>query len=158
MTALQDRRFVSAIFLILLAVVALATSNHAFAGKGTYYTGIIRGVAVGGYDPVAYFKVGRAVKGNKEFTTTWEGVKWRFSSAENRDAFLATPQKYRPQYGGYCAYAVAQNSTAKGNPRNWKVVDGKLYLNYNSSIQNRWEKRQSSYIKKANKNWPSVLK
>ena len=158
MNALQERRFIGFIIVMLVSITPLATSNNAFAGKGTYYTGIVRGVAVGGYDPVAYFKEGRAVKGSKEITTTWDGVKWRFSSAENRDKFIAMPQKFSPQYGGYCAYAVAKNATAKGDPRNWKIVDDKLYLNYNSRIQKRWEKRQSSFIEKADKNWPSVLK
>jgi len=128
------------------------------AGKAKHYTGLVRGVAVGGYDPVSYFTVGKPVRGKKKFETSWDGVKWRFASAENRDKFLETPNRFAPKYGGYCAYAVGVGSTAKGDPRQWKIVDGNLYLNYNRSIQNTWEKKQSYYIKAADKNWPRVLK
>lgn len=133
----------------LLAPAAVADS---------YYTGLVRGVAVGGYDPVSYFTVGKPVRGKKEFEASWDGVKWRFSSAENRDTFLESPQKFSPQYGGYCAYAVGIGRTAKGDPRQWKIVGGKLYLNYNRSIKRTWERKQSYYIKTANKNWPRLSK
>lgn len=130
----------------------------AFAGKSRYYTGYVRGVAAGGYDPVSYFTQSKAVRGKKKFEAEWDDVKWRFASEENRDLFLQSPEKFAPQYGGYCAYAVGVGSTAKGDPKQWKVVDGKLYLNYNRSIKRKWEKKQSYYIKAADKNWPSVIK
>jgi len=148
-----------AVFLALIIVggpVVLATD--ALAAKAQYYTGLVRGVAVGGYDPVAYFTVGKPVRGKKKFETEWDGVKWRFSSAENRDTFLKMPASFAPQFGGYCAYAVGIGKTAKGSPRNWKIVDGKLYLNYNRSIQRTWVRKQSYYIRKGRKNWPRVLR
>lgn len=153
-TNVVKRSLFAAFILGAFAAVQFTGIDNAFAGK--YYTGIVKGVAVGGYDPVAYFKAGKAVKGSVEIETEWDGVKWRFSSAENRDAFLQSPQSFKPQYGGYCAYAVAHGRTAKGDPRNWKVVGSKLYLNYNSSIQKKWQKNQSRYITKANKNWPKL--
>ena len=82
---------------------------------------------------------------------------WRFASAENRDLFLANPDAYSPQYGGYCAWAAAQGYTAPGNPKNWSVVDGKLYLNYNDKVQRDWEQDIPGFIAKADANWPAVL-
>lgn len=142
---------------VLVAILQFTVLPTAFAGKASYYTGIVSGVAVGGYDPVAYFTVGKPVRGKKEFETEWDGVKWRFSSVENREAFLKMPENYKPAYGGYCAYAVGIGQTAHGDPRQWKIVDGKLYLNYSASIKRTWQKKQSYYIKAGNKNWPRVL-
>jgi YHS domain-containing protein len=122
------------------------------------YTGLVQGVAVGGYDPVAYFTEHKPVQGKTDITYSWKGVMWRFASAQNRDAFKAAPEKYAPQYGGYCAYAVAKGGTAKGDPMAWHIVDGKLYLNVNASVQKIWEKDIPGYIKAAEKNWPDVLK
>ncbi|NQV60552.1 MAG: YHS domain-containing protein [Alphaproteobacteria bacterium] len=116
-----------------------------------------RGRAIGGYDPVAYFTDGRAVEGKSAFTAKWMGANWRFASAANRDLFVAAPDKYAPKYGGYCAYAVAQNSTAKIDPRAWTIVNGKLYLNYSLDIQKTWSADRDAYIAAADKNWPGVL-
>lgn len=114
------------------------------------------GTAIDGYDPVAYFTVGRPVEGDSDFEHEWNGATWRFSSAENRDLFAADPEKYAPQYGGYCAYAVSQGYTASTEPDAWKIVDGKLYLNYNKSVQTRWEKNIPGYVADANTNWPGI--
>ena len=116
------------------------------------------GVAIKGYDPVAYFTSNGPVKGNAEFSHTYKGATWHFASAENREKFKSDPDKYAPQYGGYCAYAVSKGSTAKIEPDAWKIVDGKLYLNYSKGIQKKWEKDIPGYIKKADANWPAVLK
>lgn len=116
------------------------------------------GVAIKGYDPVAYFTEKAPVKGKAEFSFSYQDATWHFSSAANLAAFKSDPAKYAPQYGGYCAYAVAKGSTAKIDPKAWKIVDGKLYLNYSSSIQKKWEKDVPGYIKKADANWPKVLK
>ena len=91
------------------------------------YTGWLSSSAVGGYDPVAYFTEGKPVAGNSGITHQWKGATWRFASEKNRDLFKAEPAKYAPQYGGYCAWAVSQGYTAKGDPNHWKIVDGKLY-------------------------------
>lgn len=111
------------------------------------------GLAVSGYDTVAYFKENKPVEGKAEFSTEWNGAKWQFSSAENRDAFQKNPEKYAPQYGGYCAYAVSQGYTASADPQAWKIVDGKLYVNYNKSVKEKWEQDIPNYIASANKNW-----
>lgn len=143
-----------------LAAVILALAVFAPAAalaKDPVYTGRFSNLAVDGYDPVAYFTKGAPVKGDKEFTTDYNGAEWRFASADNLAAFKAAPEKYAPQYGGYCAWAVSQNYTARGNPENFTVVDGKLYLNYNDEIQARWEEDIPGFVAKADQNWPDVL-
>ncbi|MBX3653007.1 MAG: YHS domain-containing protein [Ramlibacter sp.] len=141
------------------AALSLATglAGPALAGDAPIYTGLFSSVAVSGHDPVAYFTDGKPVKGDAQFETTYKGAKWRFASAAHRDLFLAEPDKYAPQYGGYCAWAVAEGGTASGDPRYWKIVDGKLYLNYDADVQKKWEKDIPGNIGKANRNWPSVL-
>ena len=117
-----------------------------------------RGGAIRGYDPVAYFTDGRPVKGSPQFTHQWRGATWHFASAENRDRFAAAPEKFAPQYGGYCAYGVAQGYAVSIDPAAWSIVDGKLYLNYSRSVREDWNKDIPGYIRKANANWPGVLK
>jgi hypothetical protein len=121
------------------------------------YTGIVSGTAVGGYDPVAYFTEGKPVPGKRDITWSWKGATWRFATEKNRDAFKATPEAYAPQYGGHCAWAVSSGYTAKGDPKHWKIVNGKLYLNYNAKVQSDWERDVPGHIGKADKNWPKVL-
>jgi len=116
-----------------------------------------KGVAVEGYDVVAYFTEGKPVEGRKEFETEWNGAKWLFATAANRDLFKADPEKYAPQYGGYCAYAVSKGHTAGIYPKNWKVVDGKLYLNHRFA-QGRWLKDVPGNITKGDGNWPKIEK
>jgi YHS domain-containing protein len=115
------------------------------------------GIAIAGADPVAYFTAGDYVPGTSDFTHEWNGVTWQFASAENRDTFAADPENYAPQYGGYCAWAVSEGYTAPVDPTAWKIVDGKLYLNYDANIQARWEKDIPGNIAEANANWPAVL-
>jgi YHS domain-containing protein len=114
-------------------------------------------VAVEGHDPVAYFTDKRPVKGSPQFSTTYQGAEFRFASAANLAKFRANPAAYAPQYGGYCAWAVSQGYTAKGAANHWKVVDGKLYLNYNGDVQAKWNKDVPGFIAKADANWPTVL-
>jgi len=115
------------------------------------------GVAIGGADPVAYFSAGRFVEGSREFAADWNGASWRFASAANRQRFLAEPERYAPRYGGYCAYAVAHNYTAKIDPEAWSIVEDRLYLNYNKKVRARWSKKQGEFIEQANQNWPGLL-
>jgi YHS domain-containing protein len=138
-------------------VMLLITSFNAQARSSEVYTGLLSSLAVGGYDTVAYFKAGRPVLGKAEFATEYKGATWRFSSKENLDAFKATPAAYAPQYGGYCSWAIAQNYTASGDPLVWKIVNGRLYLNYDQSVQAKWEKDIPGFIASANKNWPGAL-
>ncbi|MBC8010557.1 MAG: YHS domain-containing protein [Burkholderiales bacterium] len=116
------------------------------------------GLAIKGQDPVAYFVESKPVKGSADFTHDWNGAQWRFASAANRDAFAAAPEKYAPQFGGYCAWAVSQGYTAGIDPDAWKIVDGKLYLNYDLKVQKTWEKDIPGNIAKAEKSWPEILK
>src|SRR4030095_3524475 len=108
-------------------------------------------------DAVSYF-AGAPVKGDARFTTTLNGVEYRFATARNLARFKASPDAYPPQYGGYCAWAVSRGYTAKSDPLAWKVVGGKLYLNYDKDVQKRWAADIPGNIAKANRNWPQVLK
>ncbi len=139
------------------AFLGTAALTPVEAKKPAIYTGLVAGTAVGGYDPVAYFKQGKPVRGSSKYALKHNGVTWRFSSAANRDAFKASPGRYSPAYGGYCAWAVSQGYTAKGDPRAWKIVGGRLYLNYNRSVQKRWERNEAANIRAGNRNWPKVL-
>ncbi|MXZ38639.1 MAG: YHS domain-containing protein [Holophagales bacterium] len=134
----------------LAAVPAAAEKDPVFTSRGN--------LAIRGYDPVAYFTEGKAVKGDKDFTLGWQGADWRFASAENRDRFSEDPEKYAPQYGGYCAWAVSRNYTAPTDPDAFTLVDGKLYLNYNKRVMRQWLEDRDANIESADKNWPTVLK
>ena len=138
----------------VLAVFSLAP--HAAMAKEPVYQSLF-GTAIDGTDPVAYFTEGRPVEGSSEFTHDWNGASWRFSTAENRDLFAADPELYAPQYGGYCAWAVSQGYTASTDPEAWKIVDGKLYLNYSLSVQRKWETDVAGHIAAGDGNWPKVL-
>ncbi|MDE0944464.1 MAG: YHS domain protein [Alphaproteobacteria bacterium] len=150
----MGKRLTARVF-ALAFMLAMLFTIPAFAADAIYSNWL--GRAIAGYDPVAYFTTGKPVEGDGEITATWKGAEWRFASAANRDLFVATPEKYAPQYGGYCAYAVAQNSTAKIDPTAWAIVNGKLYLNYSHDIQKTWVADQAAFILTADKNWPSVL-
>ncbi len=117
-----------------------------------------QGVALKGYDPVAYFEQGRPVKGSLKFPHEWMGATWWFASTENRALFSKDPQKFAPQFGGYCAYAVSEGYTANIDPEAWEIVDGKLYLNNSKGVQKKWEQDVQTRIGAAEKNWPSLHK
>ncbi len=114
------------------------------------------GLAVQGFDVVAYFTQNAAVNGSPDIAIQHDGATWRFASVQNRDTFLADPGKYAPQYGGFCAYAVANGYTAKIDPQAFTVVDGALYLNFSKSVRTRWERDIPGHISKANANWPGL--
>ena len=116
------------------------------------------GLAIRGYDPVAYYQQSAPVKGSSQFSYQWQGARWLFASAENRDRFQAEPEHYAPQYGGYCAYAVSKGRTASIDPEAWKIVDGRLYLNYSKGVQKKWEQDVPGNIVKADRNWPELHK
>lgn len=110
-------------------------------------------VAIKGYDTVAYFQAGKALKGNESFTFTWHNMTWYFLDKDNRDLFAASPEKYAPQYDGYCAWAMTESRKAITNPEVWKIYDGKLYLNCSLEAYGKWSKDIPGNIKKANENW-----
>jgi len=97
------------------------------------------------------------LKGKKAFTASYQGADWHFVSAENRDKFVAMPEKYAPQYGGYCAWAVSNGYTASVDPNAWSIVNDKLYLNYSEGVQRKWSRNISGNIAAADENWPDVL-
>jgi YHS domain-containing protein len=115
------------------------------------------GIALHGYDPVAYFTVGKPVQGSAEYSVVHAGATYRFANAANLAAFRADPAKYIPAFGGYCAYGVSVGAKFDGDPRFWKIVDGKLYLNLNKQIQKTWLKDVPGNIKKARKAWPRII-
>lgn len=121
-----------------------------------WFTGLEPGVAVGGYDPVAYFAEGAPRRGDAAISLEHDGVRWHFASEENRDRFASDPERYAPQFGGYCAYAISQGYTAKGEPEVWDIVDGKLYLNYDRAVQTTWHEDVPGYISKAETAWPDI--
>ncbi len=147
--------------LIAAAVVAagpvVISAPAAFADKDPIYTAKRSNLALQGYDTVAYFTLGEPTKGSAEYSTTYNGAEFRFASEENLNLFLGNPEQYAPQYGGYCAWAVAKGQTAKGDARRWAIIDNKLYLNYNKGIQKKWDKDRAGFITSANTNWPTVL-
>jgi YHS domain-containing protein len=114
------------------------------------------GVALRGYDPVAYFTDNKPVKGSAEYKAEYKGTTFHFASQANRDAFMADPAKYAPQYGGFCAFGTAGGYKAAIDPAAFTVVDGKLYLNYNRDVQKQWSKDVPGFIAKADRNWPVV--
>jgi hypothetical protein len=110
--------------------------------------------AIGGYDPVAYFTRGRAVPGEAALTAEAAGANWRFASAAHRDLFLADPARYLPRYAARCAWAMAQGYVAPVDPRQWHIVDGTLYLNYDAGVHRRWLADIAGHIRRADANWP----
>jgi len=151
-----------------LVVLAGAAVLAAAVAGGAYY-GLARtsvepvppvnaenGLAIRGYDPVAYFTTGMPQPGQPEFSLSWRGATWRFASAENLQTFRGDPEHYAPRYGGYCAWAVSQGYTAPIDPTVWNVVDGRLYLNFDADVQARWQKDIPGNIASADRNWPEL--
>jgi len=132
--------------LLLLTVSGGITSGMAQAGE----------LAIKGYYTVAYFKDSKAVKGSESFTSPWHGMTWHFSTKENRDLFAASPEKYAPQYDGWCAWAMTESRLARTDPEVWKIVDGKLYLNCSQTAYEKWSKDIPGNIKKADAIWPKM--
>lgn len=114
------------------------------------------GIAVRGTDVVAYATQGRPVAGSAAFAHTWRGATWRFATAAHRDAFAADPERFAPAYGGFCAYAVSEGYTAPIDPAAWRIVDGRLFLNYDRSVQRRWERDIPGRVARADANWPRL--
>jgi hypothetical protein len=137
---------------LLAPLLLLASAGKTWAGN----VNETNGVALKGYDPVAYFAEQKAVPGSEGVTLQHEGATYRFASEANRETFKKSPDKYLPQYGGFCAYGVAGGYKADVDPQAFSVLDGKLYLNYNQQIQAEWKKDTTGYIKTADGKWPTV--
>ncbi|MFK7858440.1 MAG: YHS domain-containing (seleno)protein [Granulosicoccus sp.] len=148
-----------------LAIAALSTTGTALAAepvntleKKGLFGYKPSGIAIRGYDTVAYFTQGAPVEGLESISTEWEGATWQFSTQEHLELFEAEPAKYAPQYGGYCAYGVAQDGLVKIEPENWTIVDDKLYLNYDDKVQKLWEKDIAGFISSADGKFENLLK
>ena len=141
--------FGTTLFLLFLSI------RGSVVWAGNYNTDS-NGVAIKGYDSVAYFERGEAVRGKSDYRYEWSGVKWYFASSAAKDKFVAHPQKYAPQYGGYCAYAVSRGSKADSDPTVWTIVEGKLYLNLNASVKSLWERDRDNNIKNADNLWKNL--
>lgn len=145
--------------LALVTIVAFLFSSFVAAAKPEIYSHKRKG-AVKGIDVVAYFSLepgAKAVKGDKKITYDYKDATFRFATEENRALFVKNPEKYIPQYGGYCAFAVSKNFTTSIRPDSWTIVDGKLYLNHNSASRKYWRKDRDKKIALADANWPAVL-
>jgi YHS domain-containing protein len=149
---LDSKKMIYLIALAMTLLFSLGMNNRVHAGD--YFER--NGIAIDGYDAVAYFSENKAVKGMKEFATEYKGSIFHFSSAANRDKFQNNPESYVPQFGGFCAYGAAGGYKAKIDPTAFSIVDGKLYLNYNDKVQSLWNKDVGGYIEKAKKLWPTV--
>lgn len=134
--------------------IILLMSVSSQAQTSTYYNP--KGIALKGYDVVAYFTDGAAVKGDKKFSISWDSTTWHFRNQKNLDVFKADPQKYVPQFGGYCAYGASENHKAPTQPDAFTIVDGKLYLNYNRGVKELWLKDSAEHIRNAEENWPAL--
>jgi YHS domain-containing protein len=148
--------FRRAALMLTLTLVVPVAGTPVLADQPAWYFSS-QTLALSGYDAVAYFTESKAVPGKAEFEHAWNGARWRFASAANRDRFAAAPQTYAPQFGGYCAWAVSRGYTASGDPNAWSVVAGKLYLNYSMKVRAQWEQDVPGNIAKGVANWPSVL-
>ena len=146
----KGRRFLTIVSAVIFSVLIGCTILFPGPSVSESLSG---SVAIKGYDPVAYFKAGKAVKGDKENSFQWRGANWHFASRENRDAFAASPEQYAPQYGGYCAWAMASGRKAHTDPEVWKIVNGKLYLNCSREAFRKWEADIPGNILKADEYW-----
>lgn len=141
----------------VLAGMALALWSGAALALDSVNQSWFGSVAIKGTDPVAYFTQGRPMEGSKAHQFIWKGAKWRFANAKHREMFAANPERYAPQYGGYCAWAVSQGYTAGIDPDAWKIVESKLYLNNSKSVQAQWLADMKALIQQADVNWPRLL-
>jgi YHS domain-containing protein len=134
--------------------ITLVTGLSALAQKSEIFTE--SGKAIRGYDPVAYFFKGKAVKGNDDLKYSWKNATWCFSTQQDLDTFKTNPEKFAPQYGGYCAYGLSEGHKATTEPDAWTIVDGKLYLNYNTKVREMWTKERQKRIEEADRKWPEI--
>ncbi len=147
------------LFLNILCLAGLILVAPAVApawAADAIYTGLFSNEAIRGHDAVAYFTEGEPVEGSDRFSMEYKGAVWRFASQENLDLFRAEPEAYAPQYGGYCAYAMAEGDTASTEPDLWTIHDGKLYLNYSRRINVRWKENMLEYIEQADRQWTEL--
>ncbi|MCW5635630.1 MAG: hypothetical protein KIT17_19995 [Rubrivivax sp.] len=160
-TAATRRRVLAAGAAAAGTLAALPGPALAAPPVNTLKPGLLGGrgdVAILGHDTVAYFTLGKAVRGRDEFTHEWMGAKWKFASQAHLDLFKADPARYAPQYGGYCAYGVSRGYLVKIEPEQFRIVDGRLYLNYDASVQAEWLKDVAGHIRRADAQFEALLR
>ena len=134
----------------------MTTSNTQLRAGGAFNS-LYAGLGAKGHDVVSYFADAKPAAGKDSYTVEHAGLKWQFASAEHRDLFRADPAKYVPQYGGFCSWGVANGKLFDVDPVNgWRVVNGKLYLNFNADIQKVFDKDAAGFIARADANWPGL--
>lgn len=138
---------------IFIMLFAGACGTQTYSSGAALVSKTADGLAIRGYDAVAYRTIEAATQGSPQYEYAWQGAKWLFVSAENRDRFAANPETYAPEYGGFCAWSMSQKNVMAADPEVWKVVDGKLYLIQNEMVKEVWEKSQPDLIKESNENW-----
>ncbi|MFQ3209085.1 MAG: YHS domain-containing protein [Colwellia sp.] len=146
---------ITALIKSVAIATTLAISSVSFAADISVSTDA-NDLAIYGYDAVSYFADSKATKGNQKYTATYKSAIYQFSSAENRNSFKQSPEKFVPQFGGYCAMGVALNKKLETDPTAWKVVEGKLYLNLNTAVQKKWSTDISGYITTADRVWSGI--
>jgi YHS domain-containing protein len=150
---MQNIRFkLSAVILVLLICGPLQSAEKPLVNMDK------KGVAIKGYDPVAYHTLGKPVPGTADYSLLWNEATWLFANGEHLAMFTSNPEKYAPAYGGYCAYAMASGRWVDIDPRAWKIVEGRLYLNFSLKVQKKWERDIPGYIRKADRQWAEILR
>src|SRR5260370_3254335 len=152
-------RLASIMVAVSVITLSLLNGGGAYAYDETSHSAQnvdTKGVGLHGYDQVASFTVGKPTAGSEKFEATYEGVRYRFSNAENREAFTKEPAKYVPAYGGFCAMGASLGKKFDGDPNYWKIVNGKLYVNVNADVDKAWKEDPSDHISKGNQNWPEI--
>jgi YHS domain-containing protein len=139
---------------VLLTILMVSLFSTSFSQSKTYSGK--NGIAINGYDPVAYFTERKAVAGKDQFAWNWSGSTWKFASQSHLDSFRLAPERYAPQYGGYCAFGCSENHKSPTDPKAWTIVQDKLYLNYNAEVKNLWIKDTTNRIKLADGFWPAL--
>lgn len=140
--------------IISSAIIVMAFISQVQAQKSEVYAQ--DGKAIKGYDPVAFFTDAKPVMGADSLSYSWKGVTWLFANRSNLQRFSDNPEKYAPQYGGYCAYGTSQGHKAPIEIETWTILNDKLYFNYNKKVKETWTKDQPGYIQKADKQWPEI--
>jgi len=153
----QIRNFLSIIAVATACMALPALAGTPMVNMGASTDGNGAGLAISGFDPVAYFTESKPVQGMAEYSLEHDGAMWQFASMENLDKFKADPESFAPQYGGYCAYAIGKGKTKSIDPAAWKIIDNKLYLNHTMAVQKKWLKDTDMGIKEADAMWPAVL-
>lgn len=142
---------------LIIMTLFLALSTSAFAAGKTLLNVDKTGLALKGYDPVAYFTENSPVKGDPQFVSTYNGARYQFASAANKSMFDANPSKYEPQFGGFCAYAASEGHTAKIEPDAFEILNDRLLLQYDRDVRELFNKDPQARLKKADANWPGLV-